>query len=245
MVEEVVKRGNKVSIVTNFSYPIENYIKLKEIAGENLSEILASLHIGQVKNIDEFLNKAKEFNRVKGGANFKIGAVLCDENVDELKKVKAFLDEAGIELDVQHLRVKNSFVKYGIEAEEFIKQFPISKIKKKADTYGKICRAGVDFVFIYQDGNAYRCYSSRFNKMHSIGNIKDKGFKLYDKPIPCLNKICTCPKPIMYNMIDFEASNRIVALLYSLYNAIFIPYYCVKNFGLIKQKMAQAVKLKK
>ena len=241
---ELKKRNAAVSIVSNFSFEIEKYIKIKDILGENFKELLVSLHLSQVKSLDEFLKKAEIFNSYKGGTNFLAASVLTDENVSELKKVASFLKEKNIKFELQHLRIKNKFVEYSDIAKEFISNFPISKIKEKSGTYSKICLAGVNFMIIYQNGECYRCYSSRFNKVHSLGNIKNKNFKLYSKPLPCLNKNCTCPKPILFNMIDYSSKAPVKALLLSLYNAFFIPLFIVKNFDSLKEKFIQGKNLK-
>ena len=241
---ELKKRNPAVSIVSNFSFEIEKYIKIKDILGENFKELLVSLHLSQVKSLDEFLKKAEIFNSYKGGTNFLAASVLTDENVSELKKVASFLKEKNIKFELQHLRIKNKFVEYSDIAKEFISNFPISKIKEKSGTYSKICLAGVNFMIIYQNGECYRCYSSRFNKVHSLGNIKSKNFKLYSKPLPCLNKNCTCPKPILFNMIDYSSKAPVKALLLSLYNAFFIPLFIVKNFDSLKEKFIQGKNLK-
>ncbi len=245
IVRDIVNLGFKISVVSNFSFPFEKYKLLKEIAGDNLSELFISLHIGQVDDINLFLDKALEFKKIKGNTNFTVGSVLSEENLSELKKVSAFLKENNIKFELQHLRIKNAFVEYQGEAKEFIKNFPIEKIREKSDTYGKICYAGINFIFIYETGEVYRCYSSRFNKIHSMGNIKDKNFKLYSAPVPCLNKKCTCPKPIINNLIDFNSSDYFKALCLSCYNGLYLPYYAVKNREILKTKLIQSLKFKK
>ena len=212
--DELKKRNVIVSVVSNFSFDIEKYKKIKDILGENFKELLVSLHLSQVKNLDIFLKKAEIFNSYKGNTNFFVASVLTDENV------------------------------YNDIAKEFISNFPISNIKEKSGTYSKICLAGVNFMIIYQNGECYRCYSSRFNKVHSLGNIKSKNFKLYSKPMPCLNKNCTCPKPILYNMVDYSKNAPFRAFVLSLFNAFFVPFYVVKNFKSLKEKFIQGEKFK-
>ncbi len=242
---EIIKAKAKISVVSNFSYPFETYKKLKDLAGENLEEVLVSLHLSQIKDLEEFINKAVEFNKIKGNTKFTAVSVLSDDNLYQLKEIALRFQKEKINFELQHKRIKNSFVKYGKEAQEFIKQYPISKIKEKSGTYAKICNAGMDFMLVYQDGSCYRCYSSRFNKIHSMGNIKDKNFKMYKSPIPCLNKNCTCPKPIINGLIDYNRSNFLKASVLSLYNLLFIPYYLIKNRNILKAKIRQIIDLKK
>ncbi|MCD8024035.1 MAG: radical SAM protein [Candidatus Gastranaerophilales bacterium] len=243
-VNEICKLGYKISIVSNFSFPIESYKKIKDVAGENLSGLLISLHTGQVKNIDDYLKKAEIFNHYKENTDFSVAAVLTDENCAVLKQVYSCLTNLNIKFELQHMRIGNRFVDYNKEASDFIKTFPVSKIKEKSHTFAFECSAGRDFMIVYQNGEAYRCYSSRFNKIHSMGNIKDKDFKMFSNSLPCLNKNCTCPKPIMLNMIDFSKDNYPLACILSLYNAVWLPYYGVKNFKILKAKLLQFLNFK-
>ncbi len=243
LIKKLKEKNFNFSVVTNFSFPIEEYKKLKDISGENLKELFVSLHLSQVKDKNEFLLKAKEFNNCKGQTYFTVGSVLSNENCEELKAVSEFFKENGIKFELQHMRIKNSFVKYDENAQNFIEKFPVTKIKEMSETYGKMCAAGKDFMFVYENGDAYRCYSSRFNRVHFLGNIKDKNFKMYDKILPCLNKKCTCPKPIINGLIDYNKSSIVNALFLSFYNLMFLPYYAVKNFEIVKAKIKQGFKI--
>ena len=243
LLEELKKLDFKVSIVSNFSYPIKEYKKIKDILGDSLSELLVSLHLSQVKNLDEFLNKAVEFDACKENSNFKVASVLSDENCIELKKIAEFLKQHNIDFELQHMRIGNSFVKYGEQAADYIKKYPISKIKEISNTFGKKCLAGRNFLVVYQNGEVYRCYSSRFNKIHAMGNIK-KGIKLFDCNTPCLNKKCTCPKPITQGMIDYNVKMPLKTMILNTYNSFYIPYYVVKNIEIIKAKLAQSLNFK-
>ena len=135
---ELKKRNVSVSIVSNFSFNVEQYKKIKDILGENFKELLVSLNLTQVKKLDEFIEKAKDFNCYKGDTNFLVASVLTDENVDILKKVSDELSKNGIKFELQHLRIKNKFVEYSKKAKEFISNFPIAKIKEKSGTYSKM-----------------------------------------------------------------------------------------------------------
>lgn len=243
LIKKLKEKNFNFSVVTNFSFPIEEYKKLKDISGENLKELFVSLHLSQVKDKNEFLLKAKEFNNCKEQTYFTVGSVLSNENCEELKAVAEFFKENGIKFELQHMRIKNSFVKYDENAQNFIEKFPVTKIKEMSETYGKMCAAGKDFMFVYENGDAYRCYSSRFNRVHFLGNIKDKNFKMYDKILPCLNKKCTCPKPIINGLIDYNKSSIVNALFLSFYNLMFLPYYAVKNFEIVKAKIKQGFKI--
>ncbi len=243
IIERINQTGHRVSVVSNFSFPLECYKKIKTILGENFSELFVSLHLSEVKDKDEFINKAIEFNKIKGNTKFKIASVLTNSNSNELKEVMNRILPFNIEFELQYMRVNNAYVKYNKDANDLIKKFPVSKIKEISNTYSKICHSGINFIFVYQNGDVYRCYSSRFNKVHSMGNIKDKNFKLYSKPIPCLNKRCTCPKPILYGLIENRKQTAYAHLL-SLYNFIHLPILGIKNIKIVTAKIKQSLQIK-
>jgi MoaA/NifB/PqqE/SkfB family radical SAM enzyme len=56
-------------------------------------------------------------------------------------------------------------------------------------TKGKLCRAGQIYASIKADGTVTRC-GPLSNK--PFGNIFDKDFKLFDKPMPCEAEVCPC-----------------------------------------------------
>ena len=140
---------------------------------------------------------------------------------------------------------KNSYVKYEQEASEFLAKNAKPEPGRVLNTFGKMCHSGEKFLLIYENGDAYRCYSSRFNKAHSMGNIKDKDFKLFNCPMPCMNLKCTCPKPISYNMLDLTRSDYFKAGRCLVKNLIFLPGLIIKNIDILKAKFEQGALFKK
>jgi len=78
LIEEINRLGFKISVVSNFSQHIEQYKKIKDILEDNLSELFVSMHLSQIKNLDEFLSNVKEFNNYKGSSKFTVASVLTD-----------------------------------------------------------------------------------------------------------------------------------------------------------------------
>jgi MoaA/NifB/PqqE/SkfB family radical SAM enzyme len=56
-------------------------------------------------------------------------------------------------------------------------------------TKGKLCRAGHVYASIKANGTVTRCGPMSHKP---IGNIFDKDFKLFDKPMPCEAEVCPC-----------------------------------------------------
>ncbi len=246
VITEIKNQNLKLTVISNFSFPIKSYKKIVDIMGENLTELFVSYHGSQVENFEEFKNKAKEFNALKPtNTKFTVASVLSDENVDNLKELSVFLKENNINFSLQHMRIKNSYVEYKKEAKEFLAQNALPEPGRISNSFGKMCHSGEKFLLIYENGDAYRCYSSRFNKAHSMGNIKNKNFKLFNAPMPCMNLRCTCPKPISYNMLDFKHSNYPKAAALLIKNALYLPSLIIKNADILKAKIEQASNLNK
>lgn len=246
VIKEIKNQDLKLSVISNFSYPVSEYKKIADIMGENFSELFVSFHYSQVKDVEEFKNKVAEFKNYKSAnTNFSVGAVLSDENCKTLKKMADFLKNEGVNFCLQHMRIKNSYVEYGEDAAKFLKDNAAVEPGRILNTYSKMCLAGCKFLLIYENGEAYRCYSSRFNRAHHLGNIKDKNFKMFNSAMPCLNSKCTCPKPINFNMLDLKHSNLSLALLLSAKNLICLPYLIFKNIDILKAKFEQGLFLKK
>lgn len=243
VLEEIKRQNLKLSVISNFSFPFENYKKIVDIMGENLVEMFVSYHSSQIKDFGEFKDKVLKFNDYKSnGAKFRVASVLSEENVQNLKEMAEFLKPAGIEFILQHMRIKNSYVKYSKEAEEFLSKNAAPEKGIKLKTFGKLCHAGEKFLLIYENGEAYRCYSSRFNRAHSVGNIKDKNFRLLKCAAPCMNLKCTCPKPVKFGMLDIKRANYPLAGVFLIRNLVYLPYYVLKNFDIIKAKIEQGKK---
>lgn len=246
VIKEIKNQGLKLTVISNFSYNIENYKKIADIMGENLIELFVSYHPTQVSDIENFKQKAKEFNLYKNKTTkFSVASVLTNGNIQHLKELSEFLNNNGIKFGLQHMRIKNKYVKYSKTAEEFLAKNAAKEPGEVTKTFGKLCHAGEKFLFIYENGDVYRCYSSRFNKTHCMGNIKDKGFKLFTCAKPCMNTKCTCPKPISYNMLDLKRNNYLLAGVYLVKNLIYLPLLVLKNKDILKAKFRQAAIFKK
>lgn len=246
VIKEIKNQNLKLSVISNFSYPINEYKKIADIMGESLSELFVSFHFSQVKDIKEFKEKVLEFKNYKpANTRFSVGAVLSDENCKTLEDMAVFLKKNNINFCLQHMRIKNSYVEYKKDAAKFLAENAAVEPGRILNSYSKMCAAGHKFLLIYENGEAYRCYSSRFNKVHHLGNIKDENFKMFDCAMPCLNGKCTCPKPISFNMLDLKHSNLPLALLLSAKNVLYLPYLIFKNINIIKAKLEQGIFFKK
>ncbi len=76
MCEKITGCGHELCTTTNFSLPLREFQRLIDICGEKLVTITASLHPDQVKSIDEFIDKATEFNSKNNSRTCPFGSML-------------------------------------------------------------------------------------------------------------------------------------------------------------------------
>jgi len=208
LVKELTSCGHFVSLITNFSRPLNKIKKVFEIAGSNINNFSISVHPSQRKDMKEFYKKLKEFltfmKKNKYTTNLFLTCVLTENNVEEVKKLKKKIDkDFDIPLEIQRVYDrKGVYSKYSDKVESFAKKIGLDVPEEKAnkiDFYGKKCWSGSKFFYIEVNGDVRRCYTRQKNKdAYELGNLKDyKNIKVFDTPLPCLSKDngnCICHK---------------------------------------------------
>ena len=198
-----------------------------------------SLHVNQIQNFNMTLEKLEEFIQTKPQhTKMTIFIPLYLVNKEQEKKIEKILKIAqkyNINHSFQKIRFLNSYKKE--QNKKFISHH------KKENTFSKLCYAGSKSAVIYENGNVYRCYSSRFAQANYLGNIKDDNFKLNDCPIACSQAQCNCPKPKNYNQILDEKDKK-KAIKNMLKNYLYLPKFIFKNKDIIKAKIAQKFSMK-
>lgn len=231
LIEKIKDKGFKINLISNFSFDIENYKKVFEILDETLINYDISFHfseiIKQYKNIDILIKKLENFLFFKP----KTTSVTFLFPMYDMDNKKTNILNTLLEFAKKH-EIKTTY-----QQIRFLDNY-LDKQTKKQKTFSKICYAGAKSAVIYEDGSVYRCYSSRFFKSNFLGNINDKNFKLFKKPIPCVFNSCNCPKPIIYNQLT-EKKNLPLASLYRILNFVYLPFFILKNTSIIKTKILQ------
>lgn len=148
-IEKIVQSPHKISFTTNFSSSLDYLKKLVDISGEKLVNITASLHLTQIKDLDEFIDKAIKFNQYKNqNSKFRVVSVVTEENFETIKYVCKKLNAAKIYFRGQNLKENGIFVKYSEEIEFFMKEMRdkihLDKINK-VNLYGTVCYTGYNF----------------------------------------------------------------------------------------------------
>lgn len=239
LIQEVKNRNFKLSLITNFSFGIDKYKKIFEILEEYLVSFSISFHLDEIKDFDEVLEKLKSLLAIKNKEtklNFLIPIYkITPEKEQKIDKIIRFANKNEIDFDFQHIRILNKHIDYSEKEKKYIKE------TKKEKTFANYCSAGYLSAVIYENGDVYRCYSSRFLKSNYLGNLNDKDFKLNEKNLPCIQKHCTCPKPKLYNQI-LPQKNYILASFIAMVNLFYLPAKLLKNKNIIKRKLAQLIK---
>lgn len=155
----VVSSDHTLSMTTNFSAPAGKLEEFLEIVGDRLDFVTASLHVGQVKKIDEFVDKAAWFQKAKNPrANFFVTAVLVEENFDALWEIEQKLNEKGVTLKYQIQRVKGKHVRYPDKIEAYIKERDTeNKSIRGKDFFGTRCHTGQYYFIVDPKGDVRRC----------------------------------------------------------------------------------------
>jgi len=240
IIEKASNFGFKINLITNFSFNINIYQKIFNILGSALNRFDISFHLDEIKNFNETIEKLKLLLDSKPKNTKTVFLIpiynLTPEKEEKIDCLLKIADEYKIEYDFQHIRILNQYQKLSKNEEKYL------TASKKQKTFGKICAAGNLSAVIYQNGEVYRCYSSRFAKSNRIGNLNEKNFKLKQNAAPCTFKYCTCPKPALYKQIT-DKKDYFKAIIAAMKNIIHFPFIALKQKEIIllklKQKFAQ------
>ncbi len=210
MCEKFVSSGHELSTTTNFSLPYNQFQKLIDICGEKLISLTASLHLGQLKSVDEFVDKAVVFNSKKSAStSFIVTSVMMEEDFQNLKAIEQRLTKRGVTFRYQVLKTRGKYFKYKAEVEKYINEklcLNIETIRDK-NFFGTLCHTGELFFRIGINGDVFRCFNDQ--SCYYLGNISKGTFKRFAKARPCMAKRCTCTSPANRNMICYgEKANK-------------------------------------
>ncbi len=199
----IADMGHTLSLTTNFSCSQKKLEEYLEATGDKLNLMNASLHIQQVKDRDDFVEKCAWFQGHKSDTcRFTVSAVVTEENFEDLCEMEKRLSERGVTFHFRHCVDDGKFVQY---SDRIVKHIYKDKKKKVDDKNNQlcstICRTGYNFIAVNIDGKAYRCWMPQLGG--KLGSIPDKTFALYKSAMPCLSPVCTCDVAAYHKMIEF------------------------------------------
>ena len=238
IIETVKAKGFKINLITNLSSNIKMYDKIFEVLEDSLNEFDISFHLNQIRDFNLTLEKARKIidNIPKSTKlNFFIPLYLIDKkSTAKIEKILKLANEFNIDYEFQKIRFLDKYKKE--QSEKYLPKYNMQK------TFSKLCFAGCKSAVIYENGNAYRCYSSRFSSSNFLGNIKNEDFSLLSCPKPCTHLKCGCPKPFKYNQIK-EEKNFKLALKNAVADCFLLPKVAIKNMDIVKIKFKQLFNL--
>jgi len=242
--EKLASSGHELCTTTNFSLPYGQFQKLIDICDEKLVFLTASLHPSQLKSVDEFIDKAAEFNSKKSAStSFTVTSVLIEEYFENLKAIEQRLTERGVTFKYQVLKVGKKYVKYKDEIEEYISEKLCSNIEtiRGKNFFGTLCHTGELFFNIRVNGDVFRCYNDQ--NCYYLGNIGKGTFKRFKKARPCMAKICTCTAPANRNMICYgeKASKGDIIKTYAYCLPRNLSYRSKKFLPKLRKKISERI----
>ena len=246
LINEIKQKNFKINLVTNFSFDIEKYIQVFDILGNSLNKYDISFHLAELSktypDINILFKKLKTFLSLKPECTVvKFFIPVFDinkEKEDLIDSIVSFANENNISYSFQKIRFLNKKI-ISFNSEKYFKDNDDETI----NPYGYLCYSGNKSAVIYENGEVYRCYSSRFCKTNYLGNINNKNFHLNQNPMPCVFKTCNCDKPLLYNQLTNE-KQKPKADFMSFYNLICLPYLIFKNRKTVKNKIKQYFDIK-
>jgi len=212
----VITNKHDLHIGTNFSFPNESFKKLiDESERDNQITLLVSLHLSQIKSIQDFTEKVislKEYGKNK--VFIQVSSVITNDNVKVLKSIHENLALHDIPMMLQRLKInsKTGFYKYPEETEKYLQEYFPDRLGAKIENinpFGMLCKTGYSFIRISLDGEVNRCYNFQ-QKLYGLGNI-NKDWKPLKSIMPCLSKKCTCLLPVAWNLLEFGNNDYALA----------------------------------
>ncbi len=242
MVERIVSMGHKISCTTNFSHSKNILEKFVSIAKGNISFIEISIHLTQIKNLDEFIDKLLWFKSISylKFEDFQLNSIMLEDNFLQIKQLREKIESIGFKLNIQRVFDNNGYCTYSEEIEKWLEinnciDIPLYMVigKDFANVCGVACRTGNKFFKILIDGKVTRCFNDQEYGYNLLGNMNESSkVKILQDYCPCLsvNNKCRCYAGfIKLGQIDIQNKN--------IYKYKKIKYFSNLNKKLLKTKM--------
>ena len=214
--EGIVQQGHKVCTTTNFSPSREKLQQFIDITGDNLDFLTASLHIEQVKDIDDFIDKAIWYNQQKpNSSSFSASSVVLEENYRQLRDIEQRLTKGNVGFGYQLCHNNGVYIDYPEEIKNYVTKRQNTLASRNLagmKIHGTQCHTGQYFFVVDTNGQVRRCFMSQLGG--KLGNVLNK-INLFNSPKPCLSQMCTCDVALNRNLILFDQKVKGAALCYT------------------------------
>lgn len=216
IVEGLAGIGHRISVVTNFSAPLQKILGFVEAARGRVGVFSASLHLGYVEDVGAYIEKAQVVQAalraaaglvVEGrGASFCVTSVATRGNLPRLMGIAEEFEAAGLVFKVQPEKQGGEVIEYDAgEKDQLLQLGGHNRTGRIEHRYeGRPCWAGARYFILDDRGQAYRCYPARRGRVERLGDFLSSEFELTEGPRPCLYRSCNCTVPIERKMMARE-----------------------------------------
>jgi len=221
--ELVSKTRHKISVLTNFSAPLNVLERFCKLTSERLRITSASLH-PDTANVDEFIEKAIAYRQFREQHNpnssFVVNVVLVPGNVKNHFSYRQQIEAEGMRYFPQLMKIKGGVYPYQESEYQMIEQLTDGsrdprKVNRAPNYEGVHCESGAWYFTVDKNGEAYSCRTGKrfldVNDEARMGNLVDGTFSLRSNGGPCPYPICPCTVPANRGIIRYKDKAKIKA----------------------------------
>jgi hypothetical protein len=196
---------HQISVLTNFSASRADLMRFAQLTRGRLAVFSASLHLEFV-DVEAFAAKAEWFVlQLDPDVGFVVNQVVLPGREREAEACRDVIEARGLRWFPQLYKVEGGVADYDNPDElvQLIGTRPTPRDANIAPSYrGRTCWAGVDYVVVDKDGNAWSCRTAKRFDEGALGNVFDGSFARMTAPSPCTYDICPCTVPANRGMIE-------------------------------------------
>lgn len=205
-VAQLAAARRRVSVVTNFSAPLDELVAFADATRTRPGLISASLHL-EYTDPDDFLAKVLALQPRHAG-RVVVTCVATRDNLPRLPALRDRFTAAGVPFRVQPEKQDRDVIAYDdSEREQLIQLGGHNGTGEIAPSFaGEPCWAGARYFIVDHTGEAYRCYPARRLRRERLGNLLDGSFRLRTEAEPCRYAYCNCTVPQQRGMVQARRS---------------------------------------
>ena len=216
----VHRTDHQISVLTNFSAPLDQLRRLCDLVGHRLRITSASFHPERA-DLDAFVAKAlayKELRRQRcPESSFVVNVVLVPGQLERHLTIRQRLQDAGLSYFPQLMKIAGGVYPYERRDQDLVERLTGGshdprRVNRAPSYKGLPCEAGRWYFVVDQQGEAYTC---RTGKRHAgegdeahMGNLARGTLTLRDAGAPCPHTICPCTVPANRGMVSSQGGQR-------------------------------------